>query len=79
MKKYRLYTVATLLTASSMLVSGPGFSTSGLPEIDATAKPFLQQNCPVEGGFGCFNGPQQVPFAFCRQFMQIFLRPGARP
>jgi len=76
MKKYRLYAVVALLVAPSILVSGPGFSTSSLPEIDATAKPFLQPNCPVNGGFGCFNGSLPSPFSFCTQFMQMFLRSG---
>ena len=75
MKKYRVYAVVVLLTAPSILISGPGLSTSSLPEIGSTGKPFLQQNCPVEGGFGCFNGSQLPPVSFCRQFMQMFLRP----
>ena len=76
MKKHRMYAVVVLLAAPSILVSGPGFSTPSLPEIDGTAKPFLQQNCPVEGGYGCFNSSQSSPVTFCRQFMQMFLHPG---
>ncbi len=77
MKKYRLYAVAALLVAPSILVSGSGYSTSNLPEIDSTAKPFLQPNCPVGGAFGCFNGSQPSPVTFCSQFMQMFFRPTA--
>jgi hypothetical protein len=76
MKKYRVYAVVLLLAAPSILVSGPGFSTSSLPAIDGNVKPLLQQNCPVEGDSGCFNSLRPSPVAFCRQFMQMFLRPG---
>jgi len=75
MRKYRLYAVIALLVVPSIMVSGPGFSTSDLPTIDGNAKPFLQPTCPVEGGFGCFNGSQPSPVTFCRQFMQIFFGP----
>ena len=77
MKNYRVYAVVVLLTAPSILISGPGLSTSSLPEIGSTEKPFLQQNCPVQGGFGCFNSSQPSPVSFCRQFMQMFLRPAS--
>ena len=75
MKNYRVYAIVLLLTAPSILISSPGLSTSDLPQIGNTEKPFLQQNCPVEGGFGCFNGSQPPPVTFCLQFMQMFLRP----
>ena len=77
MKKYRIYAIATLLVVPSILVSGPGLSTSSLPEIDGTTNPFQQQRCPTGGGFGCFSGSRPSPVTFCRQFMQMFLRPGA--
>ena len=76
MKKYRLYAVVALLVAPSILVSSPGFSTSELPRIDGGGQAFQQQNCPTGGGFGCFNGSSPSPISFCKQFMQMFLRPG---
>ena len=77
MRKYRLYAVAALLVAPSILISGPGLSTSYLPEISGSTNPIRQASCPVEGGIGCFNGSQPPPVAICRQFMQMFQRPGA--
>ena len=77
MRKYRIYAVVALLAVPSMLVSSPGFSTSRLPQIGDAATSVQQQNCPVGGGFGCFNGAQPSPVTICRQFMQMFLRPGA--
>lgn len=73
MNKYRLYAVAALLLAPSIVLSGPGSINSSLPEIDSSVNPYQQQNCPVEGGFGCFNGSRPPPVAFCQQFMQMFL------
>jgi hypothetical protein len=75
MKKFRLYAVAALIAAPSILFSGPGLSTSSLPEIGGTAKTLQQPNCPAGGGYGCFNSTRPSPFTFCRQFMQMFLRP----
>lgn len=77
MKKYRLYAIAALLAVPSMLVSGPGLSTSSLPAIDAGASAQQRQNCPVEGGYGCFSGARPSPFSICQKFMQMFMRPGA--
>jgi hypothetical protein len=77
MKKYRLYAVAALLLAPSILFSAPGSTAASLPEIDSGAKPFLQPNCPVQSGNGCFGGSLPTPATFCRQFMQMFKRPGA--
>ena len=76
MKKYRLYAVTALLLAPSILLSSPGFSTSSPPRIDGGTQPFQQQSCPTGGGFGCFTGSRPSPVTFCRQFMQMFLRPG---
>lgn len=77
MKKLRMYAVVALLVAPSMLFSGSGLTSSSLPQIDDSAKPFLQPNCPVQGGYGCFGGSQPPPITFCKQFMQMFLRMGA--
>ncbi len=77
MKKYRLYAVAALLAAPSILVSSPGFSTSRLPQIGDATSSIQQQNCPVGGGFGCFNSALPSPTTICQQFMQMFIRPGA--
>jgi hypothetical protein len=76
MKKYRLYAVVALLVAPSILVSSPGFSTSVLPRIDGGTQALQQQSCPTGGGFGCFGSSRPSPVTFCRQFMQMFLRPG---
>ena len=55
MKRYKLLVAAALLALPSMFVSGPGYSTSQLPEINAAAGQYRQQTCPSERGYGCFN------------------------
>jgi hypothetical protein len=77
MKKYKLYAATALIVAPAVLFSGSGLSDSSLPAIGNRAQPVLQPNCPVEGGFGCFGSSRPSPVSFCRQLMQMFVRPGA--
>jgi hypothetical protein len=78
MKKYKLYAAAALIVAPSILFSGSGLSDSSLPAIGNSTQSVLQPNCPVEGGFGCFGSSRPSPISFCRQFMHMFMRPGAK-
>ncbi len=53
MKPYRTLTAATLILLPSLLFTGPGYSTSELPAIDAAALREGQPSCPTENPAGC--------------------------
>ena len=71
MRKFKIIAAIGLLTLSSLLSPGTGYSASQLPWINPATGTLPQPICPTGSQFGCFNpsvqtggnGPGNTAFA----------------